>query len=275
MALGGSLALCNDHFVADGAVLALGFTGCSAGRLNSRVNDFGMSLGGNLSLCNDDFVADGAVLAFGQTSLSAGWSLCCIDYFCVTGRGDFFHTGENRITNGALRTGRMTSLGAGSGLFRNFNQSMSSRADCFGFAFITNRAGVSLDTGIAAGRGSRNHALVPAVTLSRNFFLSNKHFVADRAMFAFGLAGCGAGSFNGFVNNLGVTRSRNNLGLCFFADRAGVGLYSVRYTAGFGSNHTLIPLMVTHGNFPLTVCVRNYGTRSDLCSLSIGVVCVV
>ena len=113
------------------------------------------------------------------------------------------------------------------------------------------------------------------MTLGLNLSLCDDYFVANGAVLTLSLAGCGAGSFNGFVNNLGVTRSRNNLGLCFFADRAGVGLYSVRYTAGFGSNHTLIPLMVTHGNFPLTVCVRNCGTRSDLCSLSIGVVCVV
>ena len=212
MALGGSLALCNDHFVADGAVLALGFTGCSAGRLNSRVNDFGMSLGGNLSLCNDDFVADGAVLAFGQTSLSAGWSLCCIDYFCVAGRGDFFHTGENRITNGALRTGRMTSLGAGSGLFRNFNQSMSSRVDCFGLGCIANCAGGGLDAGILTGRRGRDLALIPAVTLGGNLFLRFDNRSADRAADAirqtrFG-TGCGL-AHNGL---LGVA-SRRDLSL--------------------------------------------------------------
>mgnify|MGYP000223035057 CR=1 FL=1 len=156
--LGWNLCLCNDNLIADGAVLALSLAGFDASRLNSRINDLGMALGRDFFLGNEYSIADGAVLAFGQTSLRAGWSLCCIDYFCVAGRGDLFHTGENRITNGALRTGFMTSLGAGSGLFRNFNRSMSSRIYCFGLGCIANCAGVGLDTGVLTGRRGRDLA---------------------------------------------------------------------------------------------------------------------
>ena len=72
-----------------------------------------------------------------------------------------------------------------------------------------------------------------------------------------------------------VALGGNNFVFRFFADRAGISLFSVRYTAGFGGNHTFIPLMVARGNFPLAVCIRNCGTRSDLCSLGIGVIGVV
>ena len=170
-----------------------------------------MSLGGDHFLGNEYSIADRAVLAFGQTSLSAGRSLCCIDYFCVAGRRDFFHTGEDRLTNGALRTGFMTSLGAGSGLFRNFNRSMSSRVDCFSLGCIANCAGVGLDTGVLTGRGGRDLALIPSVTLGRNLGLCNDDLIADGAVLALGLAGCGAGSCNSFVNDLGVSLGGDDL----------------------------------------------------------------
>ena len=176
------------------------------------------------------------MLAFGHASLRAGRLDCRINHFLVAKGLDRFLRLQFLAADRALLSVRQTSFRTGRCL-----------------------------------TGNRHHS----VLLHGNHFLCNDDRMTDGAVLAIGLAGRGAGSFNGFVNNLGVTRSRNNLGLCFFADRAGVGLYSVRYTAGFGSNHTLIPLMVTHGNFPLTVCVRNCGTRSDLCSLSIGVVCVV
>ena len=199
--LGWNLCLCNDDLIADGAVLALSLAGLGAGRLNCRINDLGMSLGGDHFLRNEDFVADRAVLALGQTSLRAGRSLCCIDYFCVAGRRDLFHTGEDRLTNGALRTGRMTSLGAGSGLFRNFNRSMSSCVDCFGLGCIANCAGVGLDTGVLTGRRGRDLALIPAVALGGNLFLRFDHRSADRATGTVRQAGIGAGRFlarNGF-----------------------------------------------------------------------------
>ena len=206
MPLGWNLCLCNDDLIADRAVLALSLAGFGASRLNSRINDLGMSLGRDFFLSNEYSIADRAVLAFGQTSLSAGWSLCCIDYFCVAGRGDFFHTGENRITNGALRTGCMTSLGAGSGLFRNFNRGMPGCIDCFGLGCIANCAGVGLDAGILTGRRGRDLALIPTVALGRNLFLRFDNRSADRAADAirqtrFG-TGCGL-AHNGLLGVAG------------------------------------------------------------------------
>ena len=181
-----------------------------------------MALGEDHFLGNEDFVADRAVLTLGQTSLRAGRSLCCIDYFCVAGRRDFFHTGENRITNGALRTGCMTSLGAGCGLLGNFNGSMTGSSDCFGFGFVADCAGVGLDTGIFTGRSGRDLALIPTVSIRGNLSLRNDDCVADGAVLALGLAGCGAGGLNCRVNDLGVSL-RGNHCLChenLIADRA-------------------------------------------------------
>ena len=228
MSLGGDHFLRNEDFVADRAVLALGLAGFGAGRLNCRINDLGMSLGGDHFLRNKDFVADGAVLALGQTSLRAGRSLCCIDYFCVAGRRDFFHTGEDCLTNGALRTGFMASLGAGSGLFRNFNRGMPGCVDCFGLGCIANCAGVGLDTGVLTGRGGRDLALIPSVALGGNLFLRFDNRSADRAVRAFGLAGCGAGSCNSFVDDLGMSLGENSrAGAYFLAAILAVGVAGV------------------------------------------------
>ena len=107
--------------------------------------------------------------------------------------GDLFHTGENCIAYGALGTRRVTGFLAGSGLFRNFNRSMSSRVDCSGLGCRADRAGVGLDTGVLTGRRGRDHAVIPAVALGGNLFLFNNDFVADGAVLALGLAGLGAG----------------------------------------------------------------------------------
>ena len=220
--------LFNNNFVANRAMLAFRQARLGAGRSLCCVNDLGMSLGGDHFLRNKDFVADGAVLALGQTSLRAGRSLCCIDYFCVAGRRDFFHTGEDCLTNGALRTGFMASLGAGSGLFRNFNRGMPGCVDCFGLGCIANCAGVGLDTGVLTGRGGRDLALIPSVALGGNLFLRFDNRSADRAVRAFGLAGCGAGSCNSFVDDLGMSLGENSrAGAYFLAAILAVGVAGV------------------------------------------------
>ena len=215
-------------------MLAFGQTNLRAGRLNCRINDLGVALGRDFFLGNEYSIADGAVLAFGQTSLSAGWSLCCIDYFCVAGHGDIFHTRENRITNGALRTGCMTSLGAGSGLFRNFNRSMSSRVDCFGPGCIANCAGVGLDTGILTGRRGRDLALIPAVTLGGNHFLRFDNRSADRAADAIRQTRFGAGRRLARNGLLGVAGRGNHFLRIenFVADGAVLALSLAGFRAG-------------------------------------------
>ena len=234
-------------------MLAIGLAGRRTGRLNCLVNDLGVSLGGDHFLRNGDLITDGAVLAFGQTSLSAGWSLCCIDYFCVAGRGDFFHTGENRITNGALRTGRMTSLGAGSGLFRNFNQSMSSRVDCFGLGCIANCAGGGLDAGILTGRRGRDLALIPAVALGGNLFLCNEDFVTDGAVLAFRQAGRSAGRLDCLINHFRVTLRGNSFlrGNHLTADRALLSVRQTSFRTGRCLTGNLLCLMAGCWNFLL------------------------
>ena len=206
-------------------------TGIAAGR-GSRNYALvpAVTLRRNLFLCNKNLVADRAVFTLGQTSLRAGRSLCCIDYFCVAGRRDFFHTGENRITNGALRTGCMASLGAGCGLLGNFNGSMTGSIDCFGFGFVANRAGVGLDAGIFTGRSGRDLALVPAVSRCGNHCLCHENLIADRAMFAFGLAGFGAGRLNRRINDYGVSLGGNSLaGAYFLAAILAVGIAGVAW----------------------------------------------
>ena len=206
----GNHFLRNENLVANGAVLAFGQTSLSAGWSLCCIDYFCVAGRGDFFLGNEYSIADRAVLALGQTSLRAGRSLCCIDYFCVAGRRDFFHTGEDCRTNGALRTGRMTSLGAGSGLFRNFNRSMSSCVDCFGLGCIANCAGVGLDAGILTGRRGRDLALIPTVALGGNLFLRFDNRSADRAADAirqtrFG-TGCGL-AHNGLLS---VTGSRDH-----------------------------------------------------------------
>ena len=269
VSLRGNHCLCHENLIADRAMLAFGLAGLGAGGLNCRVNDLGVSLRGNFLLCNKNLVADGAVLAFGQTSLSAGWSLCCIDYFCVAGRRDFFHTGENRITNGALRTGCMTSLGAGCGLLGNFNGSMTGSSDCFCFGFVADRAGVGHDTGILTGRRGRDLALIPTVALGGNLFLCNKNLVADGAMFALGLAGRGASSFNSIINDFGMTRSGDflNSGDRCVANRA----FDARRMTGFRAGGRLF----SNINERMTGCIKHFGlgfaANSTSVSLDTGI----
>ena len=248
--------LFNKHFPANITVLALGQTRFRTGRSLCLVNDFGVTLGRNLGLCNDNLIADRAVLALGQTSLRAGRSLCCIDYFCVAGRRDFFHTGEDCLTNGALRTGFMASLGAGSGLFRNFNRSMSSCVDCFGPGCIANCAGVGLDTGVLTGRRGRDLALIPAVALGGNLFLRNKNFVADGTVLTLSLAGFRAGRLNGSINDLGMALSLNGLALGDFfaadgADRitgvAVLGAGGILLVNHLGERMIVLPLSIKSG----------------------------
>ena len=159
-----------------------------------------MALGWNLCLCFDNRSADRAADAIRQTRFGAGRRLARNGLLSVAGRGDLFHTGENRLTNGALRTGFMTSLGAGSGLFRNFNRSMSSRVDCFGLGCIANCAGVGLGTGVLTGSGGGNHALIPAVALCRNGFTRLLYFITNLAIGIAGVAFLSAGRLTAITN---------------------------------------------------------------------------
>ena len=209
-------------------MFAFGLAAFCAGGRNSFVDYFRMPLSRNLFLRYKHFIANRAMFAFGLAGLGAGSRNSRIDDLGMTGCGDFFHTGEDCLTNGALRTGFMTSLGAGSGLFRNFNRGMPGCVDCFGLGCIANCAGVGLDTGVLTGRGGRDLALIPSVTLGGNLFLRFDNRSADRAVRAFGLAGCGAGSCNSFVDDLGMSLGENSrAGAYFLAAILAVGVAGV------------------------------------------------
>ena len=217
-------------------MFAFGLAGCGASSFNSFVDYFRMPLGRDNFLCNKNLIADGAVFTLSLAGCGAGWLDCRVDDLGMSLRGYFLHAGESLAADRALCAGCMTSLGAGCGLLGNFNGSMTGSIDCFGFGFVANRAGVGLDAGILTGRRGRDLALIPTVALGGNLFLCNKNLVADGAMFAFGLAGCGASSFNSFVDHLGMTRSGDflNSGNRCAADRAlGAGCVSV-LSAGCG-----------------------------------------
>ena len=193
VALGGNLSLCNENFVADGAVLAFRLAWLRASRLDHRINHFRVTLRGNSFLRGNHLTAGVAVLTFGQSSLRAGWGLCCIDYFCVAGCRDLFHTGEDCLTNGALRAGFMASLGAGSGLLSDVDRGMPGRVNRFCLSFFANRAGVGLDANILTGRRGRDLALIPAVALGWNLCLCFDNRSADRAADAIRQTRFGAG----------------------------------------------------------------------------------
>ena len=205
----GNLFLCNKNLVADGAVFTLSLAGCGAGWLDCRVDDLGVSLRGNFLLCNDDRVADRAMLALGLAGFGAGSFNSIINDFGVTLGGDFLNSGDRCAADRAFDARRMTGFRAGGRLFSNINERMTGCIKHFGLGFAANSTSVSLDTGIAAGRGSRNYALVPAVTLRRNLFLCNKNLVADRAVFTLSLAGFGAGRLNSRINDLGMALGRD------------------------------------------------------------------
>ena len=75
--------LCNQHFAADGAVLALCQAGFRAGGRHSLVDYLGVAIGGNYFLGDQHFVADGAVLALRQAGFRAGGRHSFVSHYGV------------------------------------------------------------------------------------------------------------------------------------------------------------------------------------------------
>ena len=193
MPLSRNLFLCYKHFIANRAMFAFGLAGCGASSFNSFVDYFRMPLGRDNFLCNKNLIADGAVFTLSLAGCGAGSFNSIINDFGVTLGGDFLNSGDRCAADRAFDARRMTGFRAGGRLFSNINERMTGCIKHFGLGFAANSTSVSLDTGIAAGRGSRNYALVPAVTLRRNLFLCNKNLVADRAVFTLGQTSLRAG----------------------------------------------------------------------------------
>lgn len=73
--------------------------------------------------------------------------------------------------------------------------------------------------------------------LGRDNFLCNKNLIADGAVFTLSLAGCGAGSCNSFVDDLGMSLGGNSrAGAYFLAAILAVGVAGV---AGLGAGCVL------------------------------------
>ena len=145
------------------------------------------------------FIADRAV---GVASVT-GCRKRCFDRIAnlrlVASSRDHFNSGDRCAANRAFDARRMTGLGAGSGLFRNFNRSMSSRVDCFSLGCIANCAGVGLDTDVLTGGSGRDLALIPAVVLGGNSRAGAYFLAAILAVGVAGVAGLGAGCFLGIT----------------------------------------------------------------------------
>ena len=214
-------------------MFAFGLAGCGAGSCNSFVDYFRMPLSRNLFLRYKHFIANRAMFAFGLAGRGASSCNSFVDHLGMTRSRNLFNSGDRCAANRAFDARRMTGFRAGGRLFSNINRRMTGCIKHFGLGFAANSTSVSLDTGIAAGRGSRNYALVPAVTLRRDNFLCNKNLIADGAVLTLSLAGCGAGSCNSFVDDLGMSLGGNSrAGAYFLAAILAVGVAGV---AGLGA----------------------------------------
>ena len=192
-----------------------------------------MTLSRNLFLRYKHFIANRAMFAFGLAGRGASSCNSFVDHLGMTRSRNLFNSGDRCAANRAFDARRLTGFRAGGRLFSNINRRMTGCIKHFGLGFAANSTSVSLDTGIAAGRGSRNYALVPAVTLRRDNFLCNKNLIADGAVFTLSLAGCGAGSCNSFVDDLGMSLGGNSrAGAYFLAAILAVGVAGV---AGLGA----------------------------------------
>ena len=201
-----------------------------------------------------------------------------VDHLGMTRSRNLFNSGDRCAANRAFDARRMTGFRAGGRLFSNINRRMTGCIKHFSLGFAANSTSVSLDTGIAAGRGSRNYALVPAVTLRRDNFLCNKNLIADGAVFTLSLAGCGAGSCNSFVNDLGVPLGGDLFATCYlFVTILAVGVAGV---AGLGASGFLgitkfCVLMCARRAAPDAVDIVNGVASLGGLRLDIGAVSVV
>ena len=218
------------------------------------------------------------MFAFGLAGCGAGSSNGFVDHLGMTRSRNHFNSGDRCAANRAFDARRMTGFRAGGRLFSNINRRMTGCIKHFSLGFAANSTSVSLDTGIAAGRGSRNYALVPAVTLRRDNFLCNKNLIADGAVFTLSLAGCGAGSCNSFVDDLGMSLGGNSrAGAYFLAAILAVGVAGV---AGLGAGCFLgitkfCVLMCARRAAPNAVDIVNGVASLGGLRLDIGAVSVV
>lgn len=75
--------LSNENFAAFGAMFALGLAFAVVGRLDRRVDHFGVSLRGKYLLTDNYRAADRTMFAFGESCLSTCRSLCRVNYLSM------------------------------------------------------------------------------------------------------------------------------------------------------------------------------------------------
>ena len=259
-------------------MFAFGLAGRGASSCNSFVDYFRMPLSRNLFLRYKHFIANRAMFTLSLAGCGAGSCNSFVDHLGMTRSRNLFNSGDRCAANRAFDARRMTGFRAGGRLFSNINRRMTGCIKHFSLGFAANSTSVSLDTGIAAGRGSRNYALVPAVTLRRDNFLCNKNLIADGAVFTLSLAGCGAGSCNSFVNDLGVPLGGDLFATCYlFVTILAVGVAGV---AGLGASGFLgitkfCVLMCARRAAPDAVDIVNGVASLGGLRLDIGAVSVV
>ena len=181
-----------------------------------------MTLCGNHGLRNDNFVADRAVRACRQTGLGAGGGKRVVSDFGVTRcrnyptiLGNLSFTGcirEVAAATGAIVICTIACGGAGSRCCF-YQGSLMCMTKCRNGLFLclaATRTCEGHNTGcIFAGR-KRYNAFPPIMTKRRNFCLRNEYFVTDRAVRAFGQAGCCTGSFHRRIGDGGMPRCGNH-----------------------------------------------------------------
>ena len=191
---------------------------------------------GNLRALLDQFLADRAVGVAGVT----GCRKRCFDRIAnlrlVASSRDHFLGNEDFVADRAVLALGQSGLRAGGLNCLVDDLGVSLRGNLFCFGRIADRAGKGLYALVFAGRCGRNLALVPAVSLRGNHCLCHENLIADRAMLALGLAGCGAGRLDPCVNDLSVSLGRDDL-LCnddLVTDRAMLAFGQSGLRAGGG-----------------------------------------
>ena len=209
--------LCNENVATNGAVFTFGKTGFGAGRFNCCINNLGVTESVNL-ISNVSIATVTSV--GGVTFCGAGR----IGYNCiviVTVSGNDFLCYKSFAANRAVQAFCQTSFGAGGFNCLVSNLGVTERCNFVSNVRVAAEAGVGGVTTLkASGLG---YFCFVIVAVCRNDFLCYNSFAANGAMRTFCQTGFGAGGFNCFVSNLGVTERCNFVCNVSVAAEASVG----------------------------------------------------
>ena len=261
MAQCGNNFLCNQNLAADGAVLALGQTGCGTGCCNSLINDLGM--GDHLCFIRNIAVAtDGAGVGGVALCGTGGRGYdCCV---AMSGYRNHFLRNHNLAADGAVLAFGQTGCGTGCCNSLINDLGMGDHL-CFirNIAVATDGAGVG---GVAlCGTGGRGYDCCVAMSGYRNHFLRNHNLAADGAVLAFGQAGFSTGGCDGCVDHFGVIQLCDFLGVAVAAVCTGVG-HGACFRAACCLGHSAF-IVVTQ-SFNNSLCNQNLTAGRAVATLS-------